>query len=56
MSKLYEKLCMMELEELESLLRNTDNFSYRCDRKVFLALVIKVLKSKKSEFVKSKVL
>ncbi|MCO4782139.1 MAG: hypothetical protein KC646_07400 [Candidatus Cloacimonetes bacterium] len=47
MSKLYDKLNKMSVNELESLLKSGDEFGYKCDRKVFLALVIKLIKQKK---------
>lgn len=47
MSELYEKLNSMTVQELEILLKSVDDFSYNCDRKVFLALVIKLIKKKK---------
>ena len=56
MNGLFIKLNAMTIEDLEHLLNSTDDFSYECDRKVFLALVIKVIKQKKLDFIKSRVL
>lgn len=56
MSELFEELNKLSIEELESLLESPDHFSYHCERKILLALIIKVIKQKKSEFIKSRVL
>lgn len=46
MSELYDKLNSMTLQELELLLESTEDHNYNCDREVFLALVIKLIKKK----------